>query len=133
MTLPGSPHRAVEPLRDAITPRGRPHQPRPVTALSGAHRGHYDSDHRDSETEPADYCLTCLGDGYIEDMYGPGTYHARDEVWLPSPDIYPCDACRGTGRAQQQQALPTDDHLDIETPDPATPSELNLDEPDLPF
>ena len=50
-------------------------------------------------------CLECNGDGYQTDYNGPGRYDDYQECWYPSEELYPCDACQGTGHAHHPTNL----------------------------
>lgn len=83
-------------------------------------------------------CLECKGDGYQTDCNGPGRYDDYQECWYPSEELYPCDACQGTGHAPPpyephdekndylwQLAIAPDAHLEQQ--------HEGYYEPDLPF
>ena len=42
-------------------------------------------------------CPECCGEGFIEVIGGPGYFDEARECWMPSEDVEPCGACRGTG------------------------------------
>ena len=42
-------------------------------------------------------CAECCGEGFVEMLGGPGYFSELEECWMPSEDIEPCAACRGTG------------------------------------
>lgn len=45
------------------------------------------------------WCPTCLGDGYLTYVGGPGYYSLSYGNYLPTERDEPCDDCRGSGRA----------------------------------
>lgn len=83
-------------------------------------------------------CLECNGDGYQTDYNGPGRYDDYQECWYPSEELYPCDACQGTGHAPPPYEPYEEDHGIPWQPSIAPDAHLEQQhegfyEPDLPF
>jgi hypothetical protein len=45
------------------------------------------------------WCPTCLGDGFLTYVGGPGYYSLSYGNYLPTESQEPCDDCHGSGRA----------------------------------
>ena len=62
---------------------------------------------KDTRQEPP--CPECCGEGFIEVTNGPGTFDECREAWMPSCEVEPCAACRGTGVQDHDEMDETDD------------------------
>ena len=54
-------------------------------------------------------CPECCGEGFIEVTNGPGYFDEHREAWMPSCEVEPCAACRGTGVQDHDGMDETDD------------------------